>query len=122
MTPEELYWLAGYLEGEGSFLSEKHHQGPWLKVRIGCGSIDYDITEKAAQLMGGRIYGPYKATLKGKVRENCQDYYEVRLQAKEKVIALCKELQPLMGTRRQKQIQVVLDAYHKYINRNAQPV
>ena len=53
---ESLAWLAGLLEGEGSFLFKKDHH---LSIQLAM--TDEDVVRQACLIAGlGRLYGPYK--------------------------------------------------------------
>src|SRR6266566_3562043 len=49
---KDVYWLAGFLEGEGSFPS----RAPFANTaRIAVDTTDRDVAERAASLLGGRV-------------------------------------------------------------------
>lgn len=50
MTTEELHWLAGWLEGEGSFLRGSPSKPN--SCRITAGITDKDIAEKVGKIFG----------------------------------------------------------------------
>ena len=54
---KDIAWLAGFLEGEGSFLvrSDRKPHTP----RIAFGTTDQDVGKKAAKLLGVKLNGPY---------------------------------------------------------------
>ncbi|MBA7675141.1 hypothetical protein ES703_83370 [subsurface metagenome] len=115
MNQLELYWLAGMLEGEGSFIA-----GPPSdpnQPRISFCTTDRDVVEKVASLFrvkyirswipkrGQRGYGKYKTSL------------AVCIKGRPAVI-LMNELKPLMGERRRKQIEKAINSYDPfYINK-----
>ena len=105
MTPYELSWLAGLLEGEGSFdtqsrASEKRHDRP----RIQFGSTDFDICERVAQLFNKKVNGPYKAY---KNQKAIKPYCRVLISGP-RAADLMKLLYPLLGKRRKLQIRTAL--------------
>jgi hypothetical protein len=52
LTPE-IAWVAGLLEGEGTFgMSDR-------AICISINMIDRDIIERVGALLGGRVYGPH---------------------------------------------------------------
>jgi hypothetical protein len=116
MEEKDLYWLAGFLEGEGNFYfgDNLHKDGHSNKqFCIGAGSTDKDVIERAAKLMGSKVYGPYKKN-KGKDK----DCYQLRISKREKVLSLCILLYPLMGQRRKQKIDDLFVAnknYPKYL-------
>lgn len=50
MSRDDLLWLAGLLEGEGSF---DLHRGKYPRIRLGM--TDRDVVGRAATLLGGRV-------------------------------------------------------------------
>lgn len=61
MSETDIAWLAGLLEGEGSF---DLHRDRYPRIRLGM--TDRDVVERAARLMGSRVRtnyreGPYLA-------------------------------------------------------------
>ena len=91
MTALKVKWLAGYLEGEGSFNYHCYSQ------RIGFQTTDVDVAEKAARLLGGEVKGPI---MRAKGR---QPIYYVQVYG-DKARKWMKVLKPHMGTRRREQI------------------
>lgn len=95
MTPTELAWLSGYLEGEGCF---HFPETPCIQV----GATDEDVVTKAASLMGTKIYRRearkpgwkpcYLAVVRGDA-------------ARELMVAIL----PFMGSRRSAKIREVLN-------------
>lgn len=100
MIPEpEVNWLAGLLEGEGSFLTgtPSAPNAPAISMAM----VDADVVRRAADLLGvNRIFAR-----KGKGK--AQDSYQFRLRGRRAVDAM-RQLHPLMGSRRQAQIQRAL--------------
>jgi hypothetical protein len=109
MTPHELHWLAGWLEGEGTFYFTKAKSSPTVVIQVF--SIDFDIIEKAASLMGGKIYSI-------KPRARSQGGFRVHLESLP-AVELMNELLPLMGVRRRAQIEIALEGW---LNRPNKPV
>jgi hypothetical protein len=85
-----LSWLAGLLEGEGTFLSPPPSM-PNCPI-VSCRMTDRDVVERVAQQFGtavmeidkGRYRTEFAATIKG-----------------ERAVAFMADIKPLMGTRRQ---------------------
>lgn len=104
MDKKTFYWLAGILEGEGSFLCGPPSRPTMSSIRLLM--TDKDIVDRVAALLGvktlenGRRHPnwkiPYTATLKGS-----------------RAVELMKKLKPIMGARRQGQIQRAIDSYKK---------
>jgi hypothetical protein len=63
MTETELAWLAGWLEGEGTFVVTSgvspSNGKRYPRVRVNVTSIDREPLEKAQAIAGGAINGPY---------------------------------------------------------------
>jgi hypothetical protein len=100
--PSTLSWLAGLLEGEGSFM-----RGPPSKPklpRIAIAMTDLDVLVKVCDLFGVRFFTQRPAVAKNKLIYSC------RLQGSRAVL-LMKMLKPLMGIRRQAQIEEALVSY-----------
>lgn len=93
MTNEELLWLAGWLEGEGTFYAwfpKKNNLRRSPAVRIESFSTDYDVVQKACA-----IAGAFSAP----------------------AVDLMQQLLPHMGVRRSEQINKCLDAWDSRLNR-----
>lgn len=102
----ELAWLAGLLEGEGSFLVARCHVGgkvyPYPKIVVGM--TDCDVVERAAQLLGGNsVYPlPKKPNRKQAWRAQVTGW---------KAAELMRDLYPWMGQRRKLAISTILAEY-----------
>ncbi len=96
LTWAELYWLAGWLEGEGSFVRPppSSPRGP----RIHGSSCDRDVIQEVARLL--RV----KPRIDRKRREQWTPIWRVML-AGGRAITLMQALQPTMGKRRRGQIR-----------------
>lgn len=103
MNQTELGWIAGYLEGEGSFrLTSKG--GIAAKVA----STDGDVVKRAAMLMGSkRVHGPY---LYPSQRLSKKPYYSCETYGAGCVV-LMRSILPLMGERRKAKIEALLRDY-----------
>jgi hypothetical protein len=101
----DLHWLAGLLEGEGSFLAGEpsNPNAP----RISIAMTDYDVIKRAADLLG--IKSIYTRHGTG----NWQTSYQFHLKGT-RAVSVMRQLRPLMGTRRQKQIDRALAAYNPH--------
>lgn len=94
---DDVVWLAGLLEGEGSF---DLHRGKYPRIRVGM--TDRDVVGRAATLMGSRIRlslrpSPYKATWHAEV-------------SGPKAEAVMVAILPFMGSRRSGKIAGILGA------------
>jgi hypothetical protein len=108
MDERDLYWLAGLLEGEGSFVA-----GPPSspnRPRIQISMTDQDVVERVAAFFGIQYI---QVRRQGKEGQNWKTAYNVFLRGK-RAIALMKILYPLMGKRRRKQIEHALASYDPY--------
>lgn len=119
MKSDDLAWIAGFLEGEGYFLTETSERG-YIRVLIGVTSTDLDVLEKLQHLVPeGSICGPYTpaATSFGS-----KPHWKWRLGARGLVVELSEQLRPLMGERRQGQIDVLLEHHRTHpVIRNRTP-
>jgi hypothetical protein len=116
-SKEQLLWIAGLLEGEGSF--ELAKVGNYPRMRISCKMTDSDVIEKLRTTIGlGHIYKSKSTQLKIDGTP-CLPQFIYRLYKMNQVYDLCKELFPFMGNRRQKQIQKLLLFYENKENSNA---
>lgn len=52
---KDLYWVAGFLEGEGTFGHNKLPNGHY-GVRVVVGQVQREPLDRLARLLGGRIY------------------------------------------------------------------
>ena len=94
MKKTDLYWLAGYLEGEGCFGFEG---SPRIQVL----ATDKDTIYRAADLMGAKSVGTRPPT---GIRRQC---YRCQVSG-DPAIALMQDLLPLMYSRRRARIKEVL--------------
>jgi len=115
MTDQEFYWLAGLLEGEGSFLA-----GPPSapnSVRIELTMTDADVV--------ARVAGLWHVAFNEVRRERCREMgwkpnFFVHLRGK-RALELMERLLPLMGERRQGQIRRALASYNPYLRNKLGP-
>lgn len=101
MLNVDLNWLAGILEGEGSFIFSNG------SPRISIGTVDEDVAIKIHSIMEctGSIFEDKTETSK--------TFYKVNLQGIA-AIDLMKALYPLLGLRRQEKITDILEEYRDY--------
>lgn len=95
MKEQDLYWLAGLLEGEGYFTYSK-------SATISLQMTDRDIVERVSNLFGGKSIIETKA----RAKQN-KDSYHCRIHG-QAAVDLMEQLLPLMGNRRQDKIREVL--------------
>ena len=97
MTDIEVAWLAGILEGEGSF-----HLMPSGSARISIAMTDKDVIEKIHRLLPkSRMYGPVKHARRKPI-------YVINLNISSAVEETCRLILPHMGIRRAQRISEVL--------------
>lgn len=102
MNPIDLAWLAGLLEGEGSFMRPMP-SAPRLPI-IQLIMTDLDVMERAAGLMGSVVWRNNLS----KRNPRWKDAWQTRVKGT-RARNLMIELRPLMGQRRQAQIDAALD-------------
>lgn len=93
----DVVWLAGLLEGEGTF---DLHRGKYPRVRVAM--TDRDVVGRAATLLGARVRlslkpSPYKSTWHAEV-------------SGAKAVAVMEAVLPFMGSRRSGKIAEILGA------------
>ena len=104
MTDQEKGWLAGYLEGEGCFLTSPTGS-PGIKV---C-ATDFDVVEKYGNLVHRPVRGPYAD------KRGFKQKWEVNLYG-ENSIKIMKIILPLMGERRKMKIsEIIRDSEQKIL-------
>lgn len=103
ISEDDLNWLAGLLEGEGSFMAgpPSAPNRPSISVHM----TDEDVIRRVATLFD---IG-FVQIIKGK-RAHHKTSYAVRLRGA-RAVELMKLLEPLMGIRRQDQIKRVVSSY-----------
>lgn len=106
-TPENLAWLAGLLEGEGSFYVRRaRDRHP--RVAVSLQMTDRDIVERAKAIAGcggAVLVGDRSRHYPGK---GWKDIYHWRVQAEDHAVALMWAIYPWMGARRRGQIKACL--------------
>lgn len=103
MDETEIAWLAGLLEGEGSFL--KPPPSDPGRPRISLEMTDQDVVERVAKMFEiSYIHTKRYANVKHK------DGFRFLLRG-QRAVRLMEVLSPYMGTRRQAQINEVLNSY-----------
>lgn len=98
MTRDDLIWLAGLLEGEGTFDAQR---GKYPRVRVGM--VDRDVVGRAATLMGTRV----RLSLK---KAPNRPMWHADIQGP-KAADLMEALLPYMGARRSATIAAILGDY-----------
>lgn len=96
-------WVAGLLEGEGSFMAGHPSQANLPTIRISM--TDKDVLERYADSIGGAAVTPLKSR-----KEHWKQAYVVQLSGA-RAVKIMEELRPHMGARRQEQIDRALTSY-----------
>ncbi len=103
MSSDQIAWLAGIIEGEGSFLV-KGHRAATIQVVM----TDRDIIDRLVEITGvGRIHGyaPAKAHYK--------QAWDWRVRRRAHIIFIIDAVMPWLGQRRATAAQRVLDELAK---------
>jgi hypothetical protein len=111
MTDIEIAWLAGLLEGEGSFYHSWTCGNPYPRIYV-C-STDKDVIEKVANLMNSKVHLRSERSLK----LGWSTQWATSLQGR-KATNIMKAILPYMGERRSSKIRSLLD-YEGYKNTRA---
>lgn len=108
MHENDLYWLAGMFEGEGTFgISQPRNHNKNRSARLAIGGTDRDVMEKVASLIGGNV------RTSPDPRPNRKTMYNIEIYGV-KAEKWMKTLLPLMGERRSARIQEILDIRSDY--------
>jgi uncharacterized protein YmfQ (DUF2313 family) len=101
LTDFDRGWLVAILEGEGSFTIQRaRYPKPIVQISM----TDQDVICRVARLLGTEtVY-----TQNPPARPGCKTQYLTRIQG-ERAVNLMRELHPHMGSRRQEQIDRVLE-------------
>ena len=102
LSNRDLGWIAGLLEGEGSFTARNHYGHP----RITLGSTDLDVLVRLDSLIPGGTICERKA--RNSLAANPKRLWTWQLQKHKLAAGWMQTLYPLMGERRQEQIRVVI--------------
>lgn len=102
MEDKDLHWLAGLLEGEGSFCKgpPSNPNSALISIQM----VDEDIISRVSNLFGVSYF-----FIKSK-NERWKDTYSTIVRGKS-AVNLMIQLRPLMGLRRQGQIDAALSHY-----------
>ena len=114
---KDLHWLAGLLEGEGCFLlaTTKACGYTYYHPRIDLSMTDEDIVKRAAKLLGSS-YRPVKFRVRLKGGTLSKRTYKTNVYST-RAVEWMKRLLPILGKRRQKQINSVFAKRAKIRNR-----
>lgn len=100
----DLFWIAGLLEGEGYFGVKT--SGTLRNVVVSCHMTDLDVLESLQKRVGkGNVTGPYKNV---KIGNKLRWMYNL---SGRNAYLLMKMVLPLMGGRRSDKIKKLIDGY-----------
>lgn len=99
LTSKDIAWIAGLLEGEGSFLVANK------SICVMCQMTDKDIIERLASYFVCPVGGPDKDGRNNGIRKQA---WRIRFYGS-RAASWMMTLYPLMGERRKKQIEKCLD-------------
>ena len=110
MTPEEIAWVAGLLEGEGSFVlgarGNRVDKPKIQQIQITCGMTDRDVMLKLHQVVG--IGNTYLERRRDPRRSNVKQMYIWNASKRADVVPFLKLIRPHMGDRRGAKIDELL--------------
>ncbi|GAB3763755.1 LAGLIDADG family homing endonuclease [Microlunatus parietis] len=112
-TSEEIAWLAGILEGEGSFYLQRD-RGIYLYPRVVVSMTDEDVIQRVADLFGAKIY---KVPVSPRYPARKQQWRAVA--TGQRAVRLMKEIRPLMGKRRGAKIDEIIAYWESQPEPNA---
>lgn len=107
-SERDLHWLAGLLEGEGSFMRGSPSK-PHLPS-IQCAMIDQDVVARAADILGCGV------TTVSPRQSHWKESYAIRVRGAA-AVEWMTALRPLLGTRRKAQIDRAIATYENHSNR-----
>jgi hypothetical protein len=117
LKKEDVIWLAGLFEGEGSFVingtpsnakEKEHPDAAPFSVSFMLTMTDYDVVAKAGEFLGVKVVKPTRLTSTNK------QTYRISSEKRELVKYLSESVFPYMGERRKEAIQKVLDNCQKH--------
>jgi hypothetical protein len=101
MSQADIGWLAGIVEGEGSFKTNGR-TGIALEVAM----TDQDVVQRLQDVTGvGRVNGPYWA------KKSTKPYWTWTVGKKAALARLVLAIYPLLGSRRQGRVADLLDRF-----------
>jgi len=106
MKTEDLHWLAGYLEGEGTFNAggaKSSTTGRYTSICIQVSSTDRPVIERVAQLFGGVNVVDLSTHHYSGSFPNRKPQYRAQVNG-DAAVELMAVLKPLLSERRQDQI------------------
>lgn len=110
VNANDIRWLAGYLEGEGYFISG---YPPGVRPRIGVKTTDLDVAQRVGRLFEANV----RPVRSNEGRLGKKQLYTVEANSS-KAIGWMMTLYSLLGKRRKEQIRLVLTNWK---SRRAEP-
>ena len=112
MNDQEVGWVAGIIEGEGTIecRSNPSKAGTKWHPRLEVVSTDEDVVARLHRMVGGHINGPYapRARVAGGDHYGTKAIWRWRLSTDAAVVGLMEQIRPLMGERRGAKIDAAL--------------
>jgi hypothetical protein len=108
---KDIAWLAGLLEGEGSFICVKSsptRPGNYAAIRITVQMTDEDVIQRAAQIMGTKVY--QRKQIEGK-----KTVWGTATSGSSRAAGWMMTLYSLMGKRRQARILECLQIWKEKV-------
>jgi hypothetical protein len=104
MKDQDLYWLAGWLEGEGSFVAASTGRGGrYNPPSLDAVTTDEDTAFRVANILGAHASGPIRRKKAPYVKGEPKPIWHIRLRSW-RAVAVMRKIYPLMSARRQAQI------------------
>lgn len=112
MSEIEIAWVAGLLEGEGSFVLTKESGRKRQTLTVRCSMTDLDVINRLAGVVdGGAVNQDGYRNGATRTAERYKRIYTWQMSRRTEVVELINLLYPYMGLRRQAQMRVLID-YH----------
>lgn len=116
-TTAELYWAAGFIEGEGYFSINRGktkygHRPGWINARVGACQQETEPLERLLAMFGGSIRTMKQAGITKSYRSN-KDMHEWNAHGS-RGRGVMMTLYPLLSKRRQARIQEIFAAHREY--------
>lgn len=107
MTEGEIAWLAGLLEGEGSFVfkKQKRRNGVYVMPVIKVGSTDLDVMQRVAEMWGAKHMQFHRRR-----QPHWKDQWIVT-RSGQPAVETMRQILPWMGERRAAKIRELIAAW-----------
>ena len=111
ITTKDICWLAGWLEGEGSFMWTPNGRAKNLATIVGS-STDLDVVQRAAGLLGEKplLTRPRAVKRIPDTWVSTKPLYRTRIRGA-RAIGWMMTLYPMMGVRRKEKIREILEKW-----------